>query len=75
MVRSAEDGVAKVLRRVIEGAYDERFGHILEGTAVSKKPAEEVIPAPTPIRAVPTYVGDRCPDPKCGGRAIFQEGC
>ena len=68
LVRSAEDGVARVLRRVIEGYYDDRFGG-----GFDNGPAGSPSPDPTPIRTAPNHVGDDCH--QCGGRAIFQEGC
>ncbi len=70
LIRSAEDGVAKVLRRVIEGHYDSSLGVISD-----ERPAREPTPLHEPTRSRPStaYVGDKCH--ACGGRAIFQEGC
>ena len=66
LVRSAEDGVAKVLRRVIEGRYDDRF--VVMSDDRPSLPSDT-----TSIRPASAYVGDECH--ACGGRAIFQEGC
>ena len=70
LVLSAEDGVARVLRRVVEGRYDENFRAMIGDAATD---ASLPVPEPVPIKKAPGYVGDKCH--ACGGRAIFQEGC
>ena len=76
LIKSVEDGVAKELRKVIEGHYDQMLSRFFDTPMDSP-------PEPTPIRAavaelmqakpVVVHVGDECV--KCGGRAVFQEGC
>lgn len=76
LVLSAEDGVAKMLRRVIEGEYDERLAstlNIVAGSPMAMPQSKPPSPEPVPIRRAAAHVGDRCH--ACGGRAVFQEGC
>ena len=72
LILSAEDGVAKVLRRVVEGHYDDMFGNMFRGERPIV-PDARTAAEPIPLRPASGYVGDKCH--QCGGRAIFQESC
>ena len=72
LILSAEDGVAKVLRRVVEGHYDDMFGDMFRESQTTVSDARTAV-EPVPIRPASGYVGDKCH--QCRGRAIFQEGC
>ena len=83
LVRSAEDGVAVVLRRFLDGEYDSLLERVLgprptegPGAARVKPPAVreqseiesvETANSPAPARGIICV--------KCSGKVVFQEGC
>ncbi len=81
LIRSAEDGVAAVIRQFLDGKYDDLLDLIL---APHSESAGRMVAAPTPVpvaetdsRAIP--VGSRrmtsASCAKCGGQGVNQEGC
>lgn len=81
LIRSAEDGVAAVIRQFLDGKYDELLDMMLAPHSESAGQMAAA-PAPAPVvetdsRAIPgrsrRTTGASCV--KCGGQVVSQEGC